>query len=416
MNLPYISTSEPFQGNSANYDRDSPISDREASSINSEPSGSTIQSESHDDLEVPPKKNSFSYDYTTPLVGRESREGVSHRGAKAFDQRKHFGSGADTYDALRERSQNGISTHRGPNLATSLGSRFMPLHYAGRGAPVVRLFANSDAVSDHSDDTVTPAKNDSSPLQPIGKWRCCKCERGHDIYNFTKGAHPVSILNCVCTHRSCVNCTLDGLIKRFEPMNEVEVVQLSEDGLKQVRFGVFCDACGLSWRAQEVEEEQSRKSPLQRISALPKRLKKRGPHPLEKLRYSQSMSNLSCPRSLRHPFPVSKSTLNLRELSNEMEKGHGKQAEFATVKFTGIQCTCGFLTEVRCLCFQVVDPPRDYHEATFVKLVADRKVAAFTSTLEDQARGHDTPMLKLKGGPHANPLMSNPIKKEDLIE
>ncbi|KAF1845779.1 uncharacterized protein K460DRAFT_338344 [Cucurbitaria berberidis CBS 394.84] len=246
------------------------------------------------------------------------------------------------------------------------------------------------------------------PSQPIGIWRCCKCHKGHDIYNFEKGAHLTSILNCVCTHRSCSNCTLDGLIKKFQPMNEPEVVQLPEDGSKQVRFGVFCDGCGLSWRAQGVGKDLSKKSALHRISALPKLLAKRGAHPLEKLRHVKSMTNLSYPES-DIPPSASRSTLNLRVLSNEMTKGHGKQAEFATVMFVGIQCTCGLVTDPSSLCFQLVDPPRDLPEARSAKTVAESTVPTFNSTPEDLARGHGTPMLSLKGRQHVNPLMSNPI-------
>ncbi|CAO2648942.1 Nn.00g098910.m01.CDS01 [Neocucurbitaria sp. VM-36] len=257
----------------------------------------------------------------------------------------------------------------------------------------------------HSDETAT----DEGLLQPIGKWRCCKCHKGHDIYDFAQGVHPASILNCVCTHRSCSSCTLDGLIKKFQPMNEPEVVQLSEDGSKQVRFGVFCDGCGLSWRAQGVGEELSKKSTLHRISTLPKRLAKRGVHPLEKLRHARSMSNLSSLQS-EHSLPATRSTLNLRALSNEMAKGHGKQAELATVKFTGIHCTCGLVTDASSLCFQIVDSPKYVHPVKVAKMVAEPSIASFKSTPEDQAKGHGTPMLTLKGGQHVNPLMSNPVK------
>ena len=298
---------------------------------------------------------------------------------------------------------SGPSTHRdrdhdlGAPAQKENGSHGLTIFRVNRGGS-----SNDSAEPNYVDET-------ARPHQPIGKWRCCKCHKGHEIYNFVEGVHLASILNCVCTHRSCSNCALDGLIKKFQPMNEPEVVQLSEDGLRQVRFGVFCDGCGLSWRAQDVGAELSKKSTLDRISALPKRLAKRGAHPLEKLRHSRSMSNLPRFHLPNDPLRASRSTLNLRALSNEMEKGHGKQAEFATVKFTGIQCTCGLVTDASSLCFQVVDPPNDFHEAKLAKTVAERKVAGFSSTPEDQAKGHGTPMLRLKGGPHVNPLMSNPV-------
>ncbi|KAF1836576.1 hypothetical protein BDW02DRAFT_587248 [Decorospora gaudefroyi] len=253
----------------------------------------------------------------------------------------------------------------------------------------------------------------SNPHTPSGKWRCCKCKRGHEIYTFTQGQHPVGVLGCVCTHRSCSKCTLEGLIKHFVPMSEPEVVPLSEDKLKAIRFGVFCDGCGLSWRAKKVEDKTPVKCALQRISEVPRRLTKRGAQHLERVRESRSMTNLQAFMRPDASMSASKSVLNLRALSNEMEKEHGAQAEFVAVKFAGIVCTCGMTTDTSTsLCFQMVDPPKDFHRAQFVKQMAERKEpAGFGTTPEDQARGHGTPTLTLKGGRvrHANPLRSNPV-------
>lgn len=291
--------------------------------------------------------------------------------------------------------QSRVLTHRGQPIAFS----FPPTHTESSG----------DANPVQSDNVIALPHDDCGSLEPIGKWRCCKCNHGSDVVYYTKGAHPVSVLNCACTHRSCSNCTLEGQIKRFQPMKEPEIVQLTEDGLNEIRFGVFCDACGLSWRAEEVGNKNM--STVQRISSAPKRLVKRGAHPLQKLRHAKSMTDLSIHRC-NDTTLTSQSSFNLRALSNEMEKGHGKQAECATVRFTGIKCTCGYPTWSASLCFQVVDPPIDVYEAEFQGLMAERKVAMvpkFTSTAEDQTKGHETPILILKGGRHPNPLRSNPV-------
>jgi hypothetical protein len=173
---------------------------------------------------------------------------------------------------------------------------------------------------------------DCEAPKPGGKWRCCKCKRGHEIFSFAQGQHPVSVLSCVCTHRSCSKCTLEGLVKQFVSMSEPEVVPLSEDRNKTIRFGVFCEGCGLSWRAEKVQDEVKKTaltSALLRVSAIPGLLTKRGGvHPLERLRPSRSMNNLDDHSELRPhtaSLTASKSVLNLRALSNEMQKEHGEQ-------------------------------------------------------------------------------------------
>ncbi|KAJ4370651.1 hypothetical protein N0V83_005172 [Neocucurbitaria cava] len=266
-----------------------------------------------------------------------------------------------------------------------------------------------DAKSSKSEKTITQS---DIPSLPIGKWRCCKCQKGHDIFNFPTDEHPAGVLNCYCTHRSCAQCTLDGLIKKFEPIqpkDEPEVVQLPDDGSKQVRFGVFCDGCGLSWRAEVVDAEYEKKTTLQRISALPKRLQ----HPLGKLKHVRSVSDLSGAMS-EHTLSSSRSTLNLRSLSAEMEKGHGKQAEFAFVNFRGIKCTCGLVTDATSLCFQVVDPLTEVRQEEVEQEAVGPGGDMFSSTPEDLARGHGSPVLSLRGGRHANPLRSNPVMPDDL--
>ncbi|KAL6706852.1 hypothetical protein ACN47E_004995 [Coniothyrium glycines] len=203
-------------------------------------------------------------------------------------------------------------------------------------------------------------------------------------------------------------------------MREPEVVQLSEDEDKQIRFGVFCDGCGLSWRAQEVVDKK--KTALQRLSAMPRNMMKKGLHPL---RHSKSWSNMSASSpgfEKALVVPVSGSTFNLRQLSSEMEKGHGKQADVTSVKFTGIQCTCGLVTDATSLCFQIVDAPviAEVKEGgdpqTEPEVVLEqRKAPKFTTTPQDLARGHGTPMLTMKGGVrHPNPLRSAPVTSADF--
>ncbi|EUC41963.1 hypothetical protein COCMIDRAFT_8416 [Bipolaris oryzae ATCC 44560] len=255
---------------------------------------------------------------------------------------------------------------------------------------------------------------DDEPSSPIGKWRCCKCGSSHDVYSVAHGQHPVRVLTCNCMHGSCSKCTLEGLIKQFVPMMEPEVVHLSEDVNKAVRFGVFCDGCGQSWRAQKVHDDTNKvaavKAALTKITAIPKRLNKRDPHPLKNMRASRSMDHLLHPCTACAPMATSKSVLNLRALSNEMQKEHGEQAELVSVRFTGIKCDCGMITDSNSLCFQIVDPPRDFYRVQFMKQMAGRRVSGFGTTPEDKVRGHGTPILVLRGYiRHPNPLMSSPV-------
>ncbi|CBX90338.1 predicted protein [Plenodomus lingam JN3] len=274
-------------------------------------------------------------------------------------------------------------------------------------------YQHAIASSTQSCEIGSVTRSDGTSLQPIGKWGCCKCKRSYDIYYFTDGEHPVSILNCECTHRSCGKCSLEGQMKVFQPMCEPEVVQLTEDDAKQIRFGVFCDGCGVSWRAVEVVGDTEKKTIRQQISGLPKHIIKHA-NPMRKPRQEASMADLSLAGPSEGPMTLS-SSLNLRELSNEMEaEGHGKQADLATVRFTGITCLCGLVTDSTCLCFQVVDPPKDVFVAQFEELMAaPRKVAGFGTTPEDQARGHQTPTLTLRERiQHPNPLRSCPAIDE----
>jgi hypothetical protein len=234
---------------------------------------------------------------------------------------------------------------------------------------------------------------------PIGQWHCCKCDNVQDLYKHDQGDHLVSVLNCVCPHRSCDNCTLTGDIKLYKPVQEPIPVQLSDDEQKQVLFGVFCGNCGLSWRARVIKN-----SVIDKISAVPKDLAKFGAAPLDKLR-SRSTHNLRGESS-----SASKSTLNLRALSNEMEKEHGKQANYVLVRFSGIYCSCGNTVDTSSLCCQIVEGKKEAAQQQEV----GREEPTFTATPEDRAKGIGKSTLTLQGNGGrrvrvANPLMSNPV-------
>lgn len=312
-----------------------------------------------------------------------------------------------TGDSLATMEKTVRDRHNGPATSAPNNQSFTSAYSSSDKQTVSNVMAFSN------DENVVP-KSDS-------KWRCCKCHRGHEIHSFAQGQHPVSVLSCECTHRSCSKCKLEGLVKQFVPMSEPELIPLSEDDSKAIRFGVFCEGCGLSWRAEKAQDKVKKttmyKSALLRVAAIPRRLAIRGgAHPLERLRPSRSMNNLN-DHAEREPSDVSiassrsvTSLLSFRSLSREMKKEYGEQAESVFVKFTRIKCTCGMITEASSLCFQIVDPPKDFREVQCAKQVVARNVAGFGSTSEDRARGHGTPTLTLKGGRHPNPLRSNPVE------
>jgi hypothetical protein len=206
---------------------------------------------------------------------------------------------------------------------------------------------------------------------------------------------------------------LSGNIKAYKPPHEPFPVQL-DDKHKRILFGVVCGDCGSSWQAQSVGYLQN--SVREKIAAVPKTLAKHGQHPLEKLRSSRSMSNLFGEPAPKAPsINVNKSTLNLRALSEEMEKEHGKQANSVMVKFSGIECTCGCILDSSALCFQIIDQPvREVVEAPAVV----SKQATFSATPEDKAQGIETPTITLHPRGvrirHANPLRSAPVTEEEV--
>jgi hypothetical protein len=240
----------------------------------------------------------------------------------------------------------------------------------------------------------TPITHALPAPEPIGQWRCCKCTHAQDLYHHPKAEHPVSILNCICPHRSCENCSLTGTIKPYMPVSEPIPVQLSDS---KVKFGIFCSTCGLSWRAQPVKN-----GVLDKISAVPKEMS------AKLVKNSKSMHNL-------RETGLTKSVHNLRALSNEMEKEHGKQESGVMVRFSGIACTCGNMLGADSLCFQIVEAltVEKEKEVKEEHVIKRKPVSTFTATPEDRAKGlgKSTLTLEPKGRGrirHVNPLMSNP--------
>jgi hypothetical protein len=294
------------------------------------------------------------------------------------------------YGSVHRMNTESAASDRVVRQYEDLGSDF----YASRAAKPVydgKAIANSGA-----------GASSSTTLEPVGQWHCCKCDYVQDLFKHDQGDHLVTVLYCTCPHRSCDNCSLTGDIKLYKPVQEPIPVQLSDDEQKQVLFGVFCGNCGLSWRAQEIKN-----SVIDKISAVPKDLAKLGAAPLDKLRSSRSMHNLRGEAS----GSATKSTLNLRALSNEMEKEHGKQANHVLVKFSGIQCSCGNTLGTSSLCCQIVESKEE--KAPVQEPVVVKKEPTFTATPEDRAKGigKSTLTVEVKGKRvrHANPLMSNPV-------
>ncbi|KAH7073012.1 hypothetical protein BKA63DRAFT_392707, partial [Paraphoma chrysanthemicola] len=247
--------------------------------------------------------------------------------------------------------------------------------------------------------TAIAGKPPQHTSEPLGRWRCCKCGGGCELYEHDDSDNLVGAVTCVCPHRSCENCTLTGRIKTYKPVQEPIPVQLADDKPKQVQFGVLCNNCGLSWRAQTVKD-----TVRQKVSAVPKTIAKASSQPLEKLRHTKSLM---------------KSNANLRAKSDEMEKEHGKQVKSVMVYFGGFNCTCGHTLDSSALCFQIVEAD----EATAATVVTTASTAtpppvvepqpSFTASPEDRIRGIGNSVLKIRRGGkiiyHPNPLASNPV-------
>ncbi|KAF9692564.1 hypothetical protein EKO04_009437 [Ascochyta lentis] len=263
----------------------------------------------------------------------------------------------------------------------------------------------------------------TNDILPIGKWRCCECQRGHEIYRFEAGQHLISILNCLCKHRSCKSCTFQGNVKRFAPIDDaagVASIPVLEGDGRTIRFGVICRTCGLSWRAKRIQEAKPPGLLRRKLYILPKKVK-----PLHKLRNTRSMIHLGfLPDShtdVSRPgsaSSTSRSILTLGSASDTQAKDTKptEQAQGVFVRFYGIECTCGSITNASSICFQVVDTAEVNGDGaskgqTGVEVI---ETAESRYTPEMKAKGYGTPFLHLNGRSHANPLRSNPVLQSDL--
>jgi hypothetical protein len=271
-----------------------------------------------------------------------------------------------------------------------------------------------------SNGTATPAlhvqrpSNDSDSLFDItvngngteadeSSWKCCQCGKSTPI-GIRPGEHPLGALACECPHKPCGSCKTSGLVKMFLPMEEPAIVPVAEVK-KNIPFGVICSCCGLSWRAKETGRYKKtlRKMPSLGLSVAQMHQNRRAPLNLG-LRKSQSTMVLGNKRIITPPG-----------------QSLGKQAEYAKVKFSEIECTCGIVIDLSAaLCFQVVEAQVDGHGKE-QKASKERKEVHFeekkvgwSTTPALQAQGHSRPMIRIRGIDHPNPLRSNPVTDEDM--
>ncbi|OAG00683.1 uncharacterized protein CC84DRAFT_321829 [Paraphaeosphaeria sporulosa] len=252
-------------------------------------------------------------------------------------------------------------------------------------------------------------------------WTCCACGTQNRV-SIHSGPHPLGELACDCAHKPCVACSIAGTVKPFLPMDEPAMVPCSymststsnpasssEPGKanekEELRFGILCPACGLSWRARELGKRWSktlRKMPS--VSLQARRLA-----PEHRLRKSRSTLVLGTKRVITPPGIAS-----------------DKQAEYAAVRFSGVPCTCGTTIRLRAaLCFQIVVlEGGEQIRVDEKEMVVDGRMemdggektvmwegslVAWTTTPELQEKGHGTPTLRLLEGEHPNPLRSSPV-------
>lgn len=286
------------------------------------------------------------------------------------------------------------------------------------GNRTVSSFINAGHSQDDKRESPESGKNTTcESISPIGKWRCCKCQSGHQIYRFETGQHLISILNCPCKHRSCKSCTFQGNVRRFAPIDDtggVASVPLPDDDGDTIRFGVICRTCGLSWRAERVKQPKRHVSLRRKLSVMPKA------NTLHRLRHTRSMIQLGF-ISESHPWESrpgtamskSRSIIDLKLASDSQAKGARVegQARGAEVRFYGIECTCGSVTDTGSVCFQIVETPKVEDNVGSKGQISIEATgpAEPQSVLELRAKGYGTPTLHLRGGPHPNPLRSNPV-------
>jgi hypothetical protein len=293
-----------------------------------------------------------------------------------------------------------------------------------------------------------PSDDESSSFTTASEgtvWHCCKCGTANAIYAGDDN-HQLGALACECPHKPCGSCKTTGLVKPFLPMEEPCMVPVSEVD-KEIRFGVLCPCCGLSWRAKEIGRY---KKTLRKMPSLGFSMAQ-----MQKKRLGVAPGGVGVPNSV--------SLMNLRRSKSTMVLGNQriitppgqtmeKQAQYATVKFSGVVCTCGVVIDLAsALCFQIVEPQVDEREqleekmsnlevssksenstkpqksnksekssqseksATSKAISEQRKEVGWSTTPELQEMGHGEPIITIRRRvQHFNPLWSNAVTDDDL--
>jgi hypothetical protein len=140
------------------------------------------------------------------------------------------------------------------------------------------------------------------------------------------------------------------------------------------------------------------------------------------LRHARSMIHLGVPHDPqsddRRPgtsLSTSRSFMNLRSVSDTQarEPKPKQQAPGVEVRFYGVECTCGHVTDERDICFVFFDLPKvkcDVGRNQPGDVVVDSPEPPYLPKL--RSKGYGTPTLHLKGGAHPNPLMSNTVHNQ----
>lgn len=190
-------------------------------------------------------------------------------------------------------------------------------------------------------------------------------------------------------------------MRYFVPISEPLVI-LSPDAAKgeEVPYGVVCEGCGLSWRAEKTSKGCGGGSGgVRKMASLAKvkDLHRRALSPANgRLRKTQSF-------------------VALRPDGNEREadanKGEDrKDVASMSVRFSGIRCTCGSVSSLCSLCFRI----ETKHAVGLLRAGQHRPRHMLNETL--LAMGNGEPEVRIREIKHPNPLRSCPIQRSDLIE
>ncbi|PVI03797.1 hypothetical protein DM02DRAFT_611919 [Periconia macrospinosa] len=238
--------------------------------------------------------------------------------------------------------------------------------------------------------TDSGGEDDDVPEDERAKWHCCHCSRGQPIYIFN-GEHIIGALTCDCPHKPCEECTVSGIVRPFEPMEEPAIVPVSAEN-NEIWFGIVCPCCGLSWRAKELRRHSKYLAKMPSFSMAQHHQK----------RLAGSSSEGGKLRRVRSSLALGGGN---KRIFTPPEKG--KQVEFAAVNFSGFECTCGRAIDDTALRFQVTGPPTQRSQ---VRSGKKARKSWFSTTPELKARGHGMAELTIGTVRHANPLHSSPVR------